>query len=75
MFMPMINAFERLVTANWNTGKYDNMRFQLCKKPYHEFVEDEKRLLYHTEKMSRGNVELRAVERNNIEEFFEELFK
>ena len=75
MFKPMIDSFERLVVANWLTGAWDGARFKLCKKPYDEFTEIEKRFLYKTEKNSRSNVEKRAVERNNIEGFFEELFK
>ena len=56
-----------LSKANTLVGIWDNRRFQLCKKPYEEFTEDDKTLLYKTEKLSRRNVEKRAECRKNID--------
>ena len=68
-------AIRDLVDANFWTGYWDNKRFNLCKKPLSEFTDNDKGYLYKTEKMSRFNVENRAVNRNLIEKSFIELFK
>jgi len=67
------NAIIRLSEANYLTGVWDNRRNSLCKKAFEEFTDQEKAYLYHTEKMSRKNVELRAVHRTAIDRVFREI--
>ena len=67
-----IDAVCELSRANRTTGIWDNRRFQECKKPFEQV---DARYLYKTEKLSRKNVELRAVQRTRIDILFEELLK
>jgi len=66
-------AIFNLAIANYLTGTWDNRRFQLCKKSFDEFSEEDKAYLYLTEKRSRYNVEQRAVNRVVIENCFKQL--
>ena len=66
----MIDGISELSKANILTGIWDNRRFQECKKP---FTEIDCKYLYKTEKLSRLNVERRAVHRTRIDELFEQL--
>lgn len=68
-----IEAISDLVVANNLTGLWDNRRFNLCKKPYEEFTEEDKAYLYTTEKNSRKNVENRAVQRKILDKTFQNL--
>lgn len=65
-----IDAICQLSKANRLTGIWDNRRFQECKKPFEEV---DCQYLYKTEKLSRKNVELRAVYRTQIDATFEKL--
>ena len=65
-----IEAVCQLSKSNRLTGIWDNRRFQECKKP---FGEVDTAYLYKTEKLSRKNVELRAVHRTQIDILFEKL--
>lgn len=65
-----VEAVCRLSKANRLTGIWDNRRFQECKKPLEEV---DAGYLYKTEKLSRANVELRAVHRTEIDVLFERL--
>lgn len=65
-----VDAICQLSKANRLTGIWDNRRFQECKKP---FAEVNTEYLYKTEKLSRKNVELRAVYRTQIDVLFEQL--
>lgn len=67
-----VDAVCELSKANTKTGIWDNRRFQACKQPV-EKVDHE--YLYKTEKLSRKNVELRAVYRRRVDELFEQLLK
>lgn len=67
-----IDAVCELSRANRTTGIWDNRRFQECKKPFEQV---DARYLYKTEKLSRKNVEVRAVQRTRIDVLFEELLK
>ena len=58
--------------VNRLTGIWDNRRFQECKKPFEQV---DAAYLYKTEKLSRHNVELRAVHRTQIDVLFEELLQ
>ena len=60
----------QLSKANRLTGIWDNRRFQECKKPFEEV---DAAYLYKTEKLSRKNVELRAVHRTQSDILFEKL--
>lgn len=62
-----ISAVEGLSKANRLTGIWDNNRFQLCKKPFDAFSDEDKAYLYRTEKESRKNVELRAKYRQELD--------
>lgn len=66
----LFNAIIGLSEANYLTGVWDNRRNSLCQKSFDEFTEEEKAYLYHTEKMSRKNVEMRAVHRKEIDKTF-----
>ena len=67
-----VDAVCALSRSNTLTGIWDNRRFQHCKNP----VEDiDKAYLYKTEKLSRKNVELRAVHRKQIDELFERIIQ
>jgi hypothetical protein len=63
-----------LVDANFWTGYWDNQRNDLCKSQVLDFSLTDFEYLYKTEKMSRSNVENRAVQRNNIESLFLKVF-
>lgn len=65
-----IEAVCQLSRANRLTGIWDNRRFQECKKPFEQV---DAAYLYKTEKLSRKNVELRAVCRTQIDVLFERL--
>ncbi len=67
-----IDAVCELSKANRTTGIWDNRRFQECKKPFEQV---DARYLYKTEKLSRKNVEVRAVQRTRIDVLFEELLQ
>lgn len=75
MFMPFLDSVEKLQRANVLTGHFDNARFQLCKKEFKDFTDEDKEYLYFTEKNSRKNVEDRGVARTEIDTFFENLFE
>ena len=62
-----VEAVCQLSKANRLTGIWDNRRFQECKKPFERV---DAAYLYKTEKLSRQNVELRAVYRTQIDEAF-----
>ena len=66
----LVNAICELAKVNRITGIWDNKRFQECKKPFDEV---DCAYLYKTEKLSRKNVELRAVHRTAIDSLFEQL--
>jgi hypothetical protein len=66
-------AITGLSEANYLTGVWDNRRNSLCQKPFNEFSEEDKAYLYHTEKLSRKNVELRAVHRKELDRVFKKL--
>ncbi len=66
----LVNAICQLTQVNQLTGIWDNRRFQACKKPVEQV---DARYLYKTEKLSRANVELRAVYRAQIDRLFERL--
>ena len=68
--MAIAELITDLTDANWQTGKWDGRRFNLCKQPFVNFTNAEKEFLYVTEKMSRSAVEKRAVCRNKIETLF-----
>lgn len=65
-----VEAVCQLSRANRLTGIWDNRRFQACKEPF-ENVDCQ--YLYKTEKLSRFNVEQRAVYRAQIDVLFEKL--
>jgi hypothetical protein len=65
-----VEAVCQLSKANRLTGIWDNRRFQACKKPLEQV---DHAYLYRTEKLSRKNVELRAVHRTQIDVLFEKL--
>lgn len=65
-----VDAICGLSRANRLTGIWDNRRFQECKKAFSD-VDCE--YLYKTEKLSRHNVELRALFRTKIDILFAEL--
>jgi hypothetical protein len=65
-----VEAICQLSKANELTGIWDNRRFQECKK---SFEQVDAQYLYKTEKLSRQNVELRAVYRAQIDSLFQEL--
>ncbi len=67
-----VEAICQLSKANRLTGIWDNRRFQECKK---EFEKVNAPYLYKTEKLSRKNVELRAVYRTQIDVEFEKLLR
>lgn len=67
-----IDAVCALSQANRLTGIWDNRRFQECKKPYEQV---DTKFLYLTEKLSRKNVELRAVHRKAIDILFKQLLE
>ncbi len=67
-----VEAVCQLSRANRLTGIWDNRRFQECKK---SFEQVDAAYLYKTEKLSRHNVELRAVHRTQIDVLFEELLQ
>ena len=67
-----VEAVCELSRDNRVTGIWDNRRFQECKKP---FAEVDAAYLYKTEKLSRRNVEMRAVHRTAIDVLFEELLE
>ena len=67
-----VDAVCELSKANRLTGIWDNRRFQECKKPFQEI---DPAYLYKTEKLSRANVEARAIHRTRIDEAFENLLK
>lgn len=67
------DAIIALAKSNALTGKYDNMRFQLCKKDYKLFTEQEKALLYKTEKLSRHYVEDRGVQRAKLNNLLKQI--
>lgn len=64
----LVEAICELSKANCLTGIWDNRRFRECKKAFEEV---DCRYLYKTERLSRGNVELRAVYRGRIDALFE----
>ncbi len=66
-----VNAVSELSRVNRLTGIWDNRRFQECKKPLEQV---DTAYLYLSEKMSRKNVELRAVHRLAIDDALEGLF-
>ena len=66
----LFEAIRDLAKANYLTGVWDNRRFQLCKKEFTSFTEEDKSYLYKTEKNSRYNVEQRAVNRSVIDKCF-----
>ena len=66
----IVDAICGLSKANHLTGVWDGRRFDLCKKPVEQFSQDDFKHLYLTEKMSRSNVEKRAVFRQIIEDNF-----
>jgi hypothetical protein len=70
----LIDCVIDLVDANFWTGYWDNERNDLCKSRCLEFTLTDFEYLYNTEKMSRSNVENRAVQRNNIESLFLKVF-
>ena len=65
-----VEAICQLSKVNRLTGIWDNRRFQECKKPVEQV---DCRYLYKTEKLSRKNVELRAIYRTQIDVLFEKL--
>ena len=67
-----LEAIFELSKVNRLTGIWDNRRFQECKK---EFKDVNYHYLYKSEKMSRRNVELRAVYRAQIDVLFEALLR
>ena len=67
-----VDAFCNLCRANRVTGIWDNRRFQECKKPFEQV---DARYLYKTEKLSRHNVELRAVHRTEIDVLLDKLLE
>jgi hypothetical protein len=62
-----IESVCELSKVNTLVGIWDNRRFQHCKQPVTEIDAE---YLYKTEKLSRQNVELRAVYRNKIDKLF-----
>lgn len=66
----LVDAICQLAHVNQLTSIWDNQRFQACKKPVEQV---DARYLYQTEKLSRANVELRAVYRAQIDGLFERL--
>lgn len=67
-----VDAICELAKVNVWTGIWDNRRFQECKKPFEEV---DCQYLYRTEKLSRKNVELRAVYRDRLDSIFDELIR
>ncbi|OFW06454.1 MAG: hypothetical protein A3I61_20095 [Acidobacteria bacterium RIFCSPLOWO2_02_FULL_68_18] len=65
-----IEAVCQLSKANRLTGIWDNRRFQACKEAFENV---DCRYLYKAEKLSRFNVEQRAVYRAQIDILFEKL--
>jgi len=65
-----VEAIAQLAKANTLTGIWDNRRFRECKKPFEQV---DAAYLYKTEKLSRKNVELRAVHRRSIDVLYEKL--
>jgi len=65
-----VDAVCDLSRANTLTGIWDNRRFQACKRPVEEV---DPAFLYKTEKLSRRNVEVRAVCRTQIDVLFERI--
>ena len=65
-----IEAIFQLSKANRLTGIWDNRRFDECQKPFDEV---DCQYLYKTEKLSRENVELRAIYRGEIDALFEKI--
>ena len=59
-----VDAICELSKANRLTGIWDNRRFQECKK---DLKDVDLTYVYKTEKLSRKNVELRAIHRTNID--------
>ena len=70
--LAFVEAFCNLSKVNRLTGIWDNRRFQECKKPFEEV---DARYLYKTEKLSRHNVELRAVHRTEIDVLLDRLLE
>lgn len=66
----LVEHFCQLSKVNRLTGIWDNRRFQECKKPFSE-VDPE--FVYKTEKLSRKNVELRAIHRTQIDVLLEQI--
>ena len=66
----LVDAICQLARVNQLTGIWDHRRFHACKKPVEQV---DVRYLYKTEKLSRANVELRAVYRAQIDRLFERL--
>lgn len=65
-----VDHISELAKVNRLTGIWDNRRFQEAKKPY---AEVDNAFFYKTEKLSRKNVELRAVHRTALDILFEKL--
>lgn len=60
----LVDAIAQLSQANRLTGIWDNRRFQESKK---DIDSADLKFIYKTEKLSRKNVELRAVHRTRID--------
>lgn len=70
-----IDAVCELAKSNMRVGIWDNRRYELCKKPFEAFTDQDKAYLYKTEKLSRYYVELRAKYRRVIERTIKELIQ
>lgn len=66
----LVHSICDLSQANRLTGIWDNRRFQECKKSYEDA---DHAYIYKSEKLSRSNVERRAINRNRIEYCFQRL--
>lgn len=62
--LEFVDAVCDLAKANRQTGLWDHVRFEECKKP---FAEVDPAIIYLSEKNSRKNVEDRAVQRKILD--------
>ena len=67
----MIMAFEDLCISNWYTGKWDNERFQLCKKAYTEFNEYETAFLDPADMKNLDRIEGRKTSEESTRKLLE----
>ena len=68
--LEFVDAICDLAKANRQTGLWDHVRFEECKKP---FSEVDPAIIYLSEKNSRKNVEDRAVQRKILDKVLVEL--